>query len=116
MVGKHWSKLLILKLIFFTGGNFEDNYYIEASKSVSDRMSKRLSLLTEKCRQYSDPFRPESSVISTAPSSLGVEVVYLHGRKTKESTSAKSMPVASVCIPHKVKIDIGKEIYRQSSV
>jgi hypothetical protein len=79
--------------IFFLGDAFLNN----VDDTAEYRMSKRLSLLTEKCRFYSDPFRPESSAVSAPPQSLGVEVVYLHGRH-----STKTSNVASVCIPHKV--------------
>ena len=59
---------------------------------TKERMEERVNLLQRECLRYSDPFRPESAVLTGTPLTLGSEVVYLHG---KEFT-------ASVCIPHKV--------------
>ena len=55
-------------------------------------MKERVKHLEMECLRYSDPFRPESAVLTTTPTSFGSEIVYLHG---KEYT-------AEVCIPHKV--------------
>ena len=55
-------------------------------------IKERIHFHKTQCLRYSDPFRPESSVLTSTPSSFGSEIVYLHG---KEKTAA-------VCIPHKV--------------
>ena len=79
---------------------FSDDVEIrETATTAEDLMHNRISLINEKCRQDSDPFRPEYSSLTSPPQSLGVEVVYLHGgRQTPEA----ALNVASVCIPHKV--------------
>lgn len=78
---------------------FNDTSWPDSKLSDLDRMSMRIQLLSNVCRTYSDPFRPESIVLTETPRSLGVEVVYLH------STQANKL--SSVCIPHKVlKINI----------
>ena len=55
-------------------------------------INQRIRNHEEQCQKYLDPFRPESTVLTTKPSSFGSEVVYLHGKKH----------TASICIPHKV--------------
>ena len=55
-------------------------------------INQRIKAHREQCQKYSDPFRPESNILATKPSSFGSEVVYLHGKKL----------TASICIPHKV--------------
>ena len=55
-------------------------------------INQRIQNLEEQCMKHSDPFRPESTVLTSKPSSFGSEVVYLHGKKY----------TASICIPHKV--------------
>ena len=54
--------------------------------------NERIHRHKTECLRYSDTFRPESSVLTSKPSSFGSEIVHLHG---KEKT-------AVVCIPHKV--------------
>jgi hypothetical protein len=106
---------IIVKKIWFVNLKFYflgDAFLNNVDDTAEYRMSKRLSLLTEKCRFYSDPFRPESSAVSAPPQSLGVEVVYLHGRRSTKTSKIKTSKietskieksnVASVCIPHKV--------------
>ena len=55
-------------------------------------INQRIQNLEVQCMKHSDPFRPESTVLTSKPSSFGSEVVYLHGKKY----------TASICIPHKV--------------
>ena len=59
---------------------------------AKDTINQRIKNHQEQCQKYSDPFRPESNILTTKPSSFGSEVVYLHGKKH----------TASICIPHKV--------------
>ena len=64
----------------------------EDFKTAKKVISQRVHHLDEQCMKYSDPLRPESTVLTAKASSFGSEVVYLHGKKY----------TATVCIPHKV--------------
>ena len=58
----------------------------------NETIKSRVEHLRAECLRHSDPFRPESTVLTTKPISFGSEVVYIYGRKN----------TATICIPHKV--------------
>lgn len=98
-------KFRIANIFFalFIDFDIPDTSWPDSTLSAMDRMSLRLQLLSNVCRTYSDPFRPESIALTEPPRSLGVEVVYLH--------STQNNKVSSVCIPHKVDSKIFIQIY-----